>query len=261
MLALGAGLAACGDTTDSMGADGGLGGRSGTGGSSGLGGSGGGSGAGGSSAADGGGADLGTGKTYKYIAIVDNDKMPTCGTTGPGADIDSVDLRHAGSTSVAGVGLKDSAKLGTQAGATPCTKCGSSPDCPNSGMAAAARAEAIQDAMSYAAMPDTGYISLNGGVLWLQIGSANGNGPAQNIVSGDTLTVYEVDQYYVKSGRAPDSCSCVPEKYSVYAYVDMADEGSKVQLVPTKFKDDNTAMCGATPTGNLGCGTSDFSVP
>jgi hypothetical protein len=265
VLALGLGLSACGDTADGMG-DGGLGGSSGSGGTAGsLGGTSGagGGGAGGSGTADGGGSDLsGGGKTYKYIAIVDNNTMPMCDTTGPGADIDSVDLRHAGSTSAAGVGLKDSAKYATQTGATACATCGSAAAaCPYSGMTAAARAEGIQDGMSYTNMMDTGYIALNSGVVWLQIGSANGNGPAQDIVSGDTITVYEIDKYYVETGRAPGCTGCLPEKYSVFAYVDMASEATKVQLVPTKYKTENVATCTATPSGNLGCGTTDFLVP
>jgi hypothetical protein len=259
LLAAGVAIAACGDSTD-MGADGGLGGQSGQGG---LGGSGAGgtSGTGGTSLTDA-GTNPG-GKVYKYLAIVDNETMPACTTTGPGADIDAIDLRHAGSTLVAGVGLKGSAKLVTQTGATPCSTCGTSGGaCANSGDAAASRVEGIQDAMSYAGnTPDTGYLSLNGGVVWLQVGGPTGSGPAADIVSGDTLTVYEVDKYYVAQGLAPTTCMCLPEKYAVYAYVDMNDESTKVQLMPTKFKSDNTDVCGATASGNLGCGTSDFLVP
>jgi hypothetical protein len=257
VLALGVAISACGDTTDS-GADGGTGGASGLGGAGGAGGSGGTSagGAGGSVTVDGGGG----GKTYKYLAIVDNETKPACTTTGPGADIDAIDLRHAGSTLVAGVGLTGSAKFVTQAGATPCTTCGGK-DCGNSGDAAASRVEGIQDAMSYSDKPDIGYLSLNGGVVWLQVGGPTGSGPAVDIVSGDTLTVYEVDKYYVANGDAFAACMCLPEKYSVYAYVDMNDETSKVQLMPTKFQSENAATCGATVSGNLGCGTSDFLVP
>jgi hypothetical protein len=262
VLALGLGLSACGDTADGMG-DGGLGGTSGQGGTGGTSGTGG---AGGSGTADGGGSDLsGGGKTYKYIAIVDNNTMPVCTTTGPGADIDAVDLRHAGSTTVAGVGLKGSAKYAVQTGATPCPTCGAAAAaaaCPHSGMMAADRAEGIQDGMSYTTnMPDTGYIALNSGVVWLQIGSATGGGPAQDIVSGDTLTVYEIDKYYVVSGRATGCTGCLPEKYSVYAYVDMANEATKVQLTPSKFRDENMTECGAIAAGTLGCGTTDFLVP
>jgi hypothetical protein len=260
VLTLGVGLAACGDTADLLG-DGGLGGAGG--GSAGAGGAGTGGavtatgGAGGSSVPDGGGsADTGGGKKFKYIVIVDNDKTPVCTGTGPGADIDSVDLRHAGSTSVSGVGLKDSAMVDTQVGATACSMCGTAA-CPNSGTAAAARVEGIKDAMSFSTpnTPDTGYLSLNGGVVWLQIGSATGGGPAQDIVSGDTLTVNEVDKDYGFEG-----CTCLPEKYSVWAYVDKADENTKVQLSPSKFRDANMATCGAV-SGTLGCGTSDFVVP
>jgi hypothetical protein len=261
VLTLGVAFSACGDATDLLG-DAGLGGAGG--GSAGAGGAGtGGSGAGGTAAGgaggssipDGGGtADSGGGKAYKYIVIVDNDKMPVCTGTGPGADIDSVDLRHAGSMSVAGVGLKGSATVDTQAGATACAMCGGVA-CPNSGSALAERVEGIKDAQSFTNMPDTGYLSLNGGVVWLQIGSINGGAPAQDIVSGDTLTVNEVDKNYGFEG-----CTCQPEKYSVWAYVDKADETTKVQLSPSKFRMENMSVCGAV-SGTLGCGTSDFVVP
>jgi hypothetical protein len=188
--------------------------------------------------------------------------MPVCTTTGPGADIDAVDLRHGASTTVTGVGLKGSAMLTAQTGATACTTCGASAGaCPNSGMDAADRVTGIRDGMSYAGnTPDTGYLSLNGGTVWLQIGSANGMGSAQDIVSGDTLTVYEVDKYYIDLGLAPASCACAPEKYTVWAYVDPTDQVNKVQLIPTKYQAKNTE-CGTTPSGNLGCGTTDFMVP
>jgi hypothetical protein len=237
------------------GADGGLGGAggAGTGGTLGAGGAGGG-------APDGGGsADTGGGKTYKYIAIVDNDKAPACTGTGPGADIDAVDFHKGGSATVTGVGLKGSAMVTAQTGATSCAMCGAVV-CPNSGAAAAARVEGLRDGMSYMTMADTGYLSLNGAKVWLQIGSANGNGPAQDITSGDVLTVYEVDKYYLTDGSAEAGCSCQPEKYSVWAYVDPTDETSKVQLTVSKTKDENAALCGAAST-TIGCGTTDFLVP
>ena len=258
VLTIGIALAGCGDTADLL-ADAGLGGTGGAGGAGGgAAGAGGGAGTGGaagSSVPDGGGtADTGGGKTFTWIAIVD-DKAPTCGGTGPGADIDSVDLRHAGSMSVSGVGLKGSATLTTQTGATACTCSGGA--CPYSTSAVAERVEGVKDAMSYttAGMADTGYVSLNGGVIWLQIGSIIGGNPAQGIVSGDTLTVNEVDKDYGFEG-----CTCLPEKYSVWAYVDKADETTKVQLSPSKFREANMMTCGAV-SGTLGCGTSDFVIP
>jgi hypothetical protein len=259
LLTLGLVLAACGDTTDDM-TDGGLGGTSGAGGAGG-GGAGGAGGAGGTTADGGTQPDTAGGKIYKWIAIVDNDKMPECTTTGPGADIDAVDFHRGGGVSATGVGLTGSATLATQSGATACTKCGSAADCPNSGAGTAARAEGIRDGMSYTNKPDTGYVSLNGGILWLQIGSANGGGSAQEITSGDTLTVYEVDKYYLKDGSAEAGCVCLPEKYSVWAYVDKTDETTRVQLTPTTFKTDNSATCSSAQGGTLGCGTTDFKVP
>jgi hypothetical protein len=131
----------------------------------------------------------------------------------------------------------------------------------HSGMEAAARAEGIADAKSYANMTDTGYVSLNTGVLWLQIGGATGNAPVQELSSGDTLKVHEVDKVYIALGSAPADCRCQPEKYTVYAYVEKGEVATRVQLNATKYATENTSECGATPTGNLGCGTTDFVVP
>jgi hypothetical protein len=274
MLALGAGVVACGETEDALsdagtggsgsggsGGSGGTGGGGGSGGSGGSGGTGGSSGSGGS-AADAGG-DGGAAKMYSYIAIFDNDKTPVCAdSSGPGADIDSVELRR-GSSNI-GAGLVGSAMYSTQPGGTPCTMCGSMMTaCAYSGSAAAARAEGQPNGKVMATGADIGYIALNAGVLWLQIGQANGNGPAQMIRSGDIVTVYEIDKDFQAQGEmyAPASCLCTPEKYTVFAYMDPSDATSRVQLVPTGYRSANTTACGATPSGNLGCGTTTFSVP
>ncbi len=259
MLALGVGLAACGEGAD--GADGGDASP------------GGGKPDGGSSTADTGGGsttDTGGGSTgakYTWIAIADEDKTPVCtATSGPGADIDAVDLRRGTSTSSIGVGLTGSASLAAATGATPCTGCGSSMGaCRHSGAEAASRVEGIQDAMSYAEADkvDTGYVSINSNVLWLQIGSATGQAPAQDLLPGDRIQVYEVDKYYVALGKAPNTCACAPEKYTVWAYVTKGDTATRVQLKPTRFWSENATECGATPpaAGGPGCGTTEFTIP
>jgi hypothetical protein len=118
----------------------------------------------------------------------------------------------------------------------------------------------VRDARSFANMPDTGYASLNGAAIWLQIGGPTGSGAAQDIKSGDTLTVYEVDKTYIKDSSAFAGCGCEPEPYAVYAYVTVGDATTRVQLTPTAYRADNTA-CPATPTDKNGCGTTDFLVP
>jgi hypothetical protein len=255
MLALGAMVAACGD--DDSTADGGTGGSGGSAGSGGTGG--GGTGGGGTG---GGAGDAGTSTGYSWIAIVDNDKMPACTGSGPGADIDSIDLMRAGGTTVAGVGKNGSAMLTSQPGGTPCTMCGSAA-CKYSDSAAAVRAEGIPNAMVLMVGDDSGYVSLNSQILWLQVGSANGGGTAQEIKSGDTIKVHEVDRTNVTDGTAFAGCMCAPEKYTVFAYKAINDMTGRVQLTPSgSYAADNASMCGgATPSGSLGCGTTSFTVP
>jgi hypothetical protein len=231
----------------------------------------GGGGSGGSGGTGGGGGrvpdarlpDAPAGTAYQWIAIFDDEKAPACTGSGPGADIDSVDLIRGGQT--IGVGLRDSAVFSaTRTGETvaPCDMCGAGA-CMHSGMAAASRAEGIPNAMYYMSMPDTGYISLNAGVLWLKIGQANGNNPAEEIKSGDTVVVREVDQVYLAENTSFAGCACVPEKYAVYAYVQRDVAATRVKLRATKYRMENVSACGGslTPTSDVGCGTTDFSVP
>ena len=131
--------------------------------------------------------------------------------------------------------------------------------CPHSGMAAASRVEGDRDAMSFANMPDIGYISLNAGVVWVQIGSATGAAPAQGLQMGDTVTVHEVDQLYTAGMSANGACTCAPEKYKVYAYVAKGEVSTRKQLTATSYRPANSA-CGALDS-QVGCGTTDFTMP
>ena len=172
-----------------------------------------------------------------------------------------MDLRR-GSTNV-GVGLRDSAIFSyNRPGETvsECTTC-NAVACMHSGTTAANRAEGAPNAMFYTDMADTGYISLNGGVLWIRIGQGNGNNPAEEIRPGDTVIVREVDQVYLAENTSFQGCACAPEKYTVYAYMQRDVASTRVQLTPTGYRTQNQAACGATPTNNLGCGTTDFTVP
>jgi len=256
LVAMGAAVTAC-DTGEDMSTDGAAGvGGGGTGGSGGTGGK----------APDAGGTPDGSsgGTAYKWIAIFDDEKVPACTGSGPGADIDSVDLFRGSGTAI-GVGLKGSAIYSDmQPGAsnTPCTSCNGAA-CKYSGTAIAIRSEGIPDGHVYQSMDDTGYISLNSGVLWVQIGQANGNTPAQDIKSGDTIVVHEVDKTYIDEGTAFAGCLCTPEKYTVFAYQQMGQAAGRVQLKPVKYRDKNADCGGVTPGAaeTKGCGTTDFTVP
>jgi hypothetical protein len=248
ILILCAAVAACG-SEDDMG-DGSVTGGTDGGGTGGTGGTGGGSG----DAAGGSG-----GTAYKFLAIVDNTAVYTealcMAGTGPGPDIDAVELKRAGAT--LGVGMTGTASFvdgfpGTTS--VGCSNCGMMMNaaCTHSGTGLAPKIEGARNAN-----PDDGYISLNAGFVWIQIGTATGAGPAQDIKAGDTVTVHEVDQLYEMQGVA---CVCAPEKYSVYAYVEKGQATTRVKLNATTYRTANNAMCGALDSA-LGCGTSDFVVP
>jgi hypothetical protein len=260
VLVMGAAVAAC-DTGEDMGTDGGAGGTGG-GGTGGTGGSGG---TGGKTPDGGTSTDGASGGTaYKWIAIFDDDLMPVCTGSGPGADIDSVDLLRG--ADVIGVGLKTSPMFVASAPGgptnTPCNTCGGA-TCKYSGMTAADRAGGIQDGKVNEVGDDIGYISLNAGLLWIQVGQANGNGPAQDIKSGDKIIVHEVDKTYIDDGSAFAGCGCAPEKYTVFAYQQMGQVAGRVQLKPVKYREKNTACGAVTPAASetKGCGTTDFTVP
>lgn len=252
VITLGAALAACGD--DGLGLGDGGGGSGGTGGGD--------SGAG---ARDGGTGDGNGARRYRWILITDNETSPMCTSTGPGADIDSVTLIRGGLAM--GVGLKGSAMTGEALPGTstsPCTNCGAAMMmCPYSGSGAAARVEGPRDGRSVAVGMDMGYVALNAGVVWLQIGTSTGEAPAQDILPGDTVKVWEIDKGYIADGFAPSTCGCNAEKYSAWAYVDKTDMTTRVQLTPSAFLQANSAECGASPASGstLGCGTTDFRVP
>jgi hypothetical protein len=205
--------------------------------------------------------DTASATVYNWIAIFDDEKVGVCTGSGPGPDIDSVDLRRGGQN--IGAGLRSSAIFSAdRPGETvsACSMCNGM-TCAHSGTQAQARAEGVPDAMFYTNMSDTGYISLNTGVLWIQIGQANGNNPAQEIRSGDTVIVREVDQVYkAEGGTAWTGCACAPEKYTVYAYVTRDVATTRVQLTPTSYRTENQTACGAV-MNKLGCGTTDFTVP
>ena len=110
-------------------------------------------------------------------------------------------------------------------------------------------------------MSDTGYISLNAGVFWVQVGQANGNSPAQEIRSGDTVIVREVDQVYMAEGATSWSPAPASPRNTRSTPTFTRDvNATRVQLMPTTYRTENQSACGAV-ANDLGCGTTDFTVP
>lgn len=254
---MGSVMVGCGDDA---GMDGGVGGTGGTGGGS------------SETKQEGGGGDTGTSEggeagsaSYKYLVIYDKEKIDCTLTTGPGSDIDAVELMSGGSK--VGVGMKGSGLFGPGTGA--CTKCGSSGGaCGHTGKSEEATVEGVRDAVIYKSKTDTGYISLNSGSIQLQIGDVSGAGPAKEFKKGDTVIVHEVDQLY-KGVMATDPdmvCKCEPEKYELFAFKAMADgkiDPAGVRAKPGAIDSKNKMACDAMPMGPMddpGCGTTTFTL-
>ena len=189
--------------------------------------------------------------TYAYIVIYDSEK-PDCSTTGPGADIDGVELIAGGST--IGVGLKGSANY---AASNPnnvgtCTMCGKNADkeCAHGGdkCDCADSAMGAPDAKLYCGNTvDTGYISLNGGSIEFAIGDANGGGKSVTIQSGDHIKVHEVDEDYKYTDDGSKCNAPLGEKYEVW-------------LRTAKGLDTGSVKLTAVPAAD-GSGTTEFVVP
>jgi hypothetical protein len=207
---------------------------------------------------------------YTWIAIQDVERSETaaftCGATnGPGADIDAVALVRGGLA--VGYGMKTSANYAPGLAAESCanTEC-SGANCKYASISTkfspavlAARTEGLPDAIVNKSTDDEGYMSLNAGLLQIQIGDTVGGGTVgQQIQSGDQIMVYEVDQNY-KSDT--NGCVCTPEHYEVWIQGDTTV--TPVQLMPAQYNAANAATCGAAPTAldTLGCGTTTFLVP
>jgi hypothetical protein len=205
---------------------------------------------------------------YTWVAIQDhNDPATACATNGPGTDVDAVELSRGGV--VIGYGLKGTATF--TANATPyCApkSCGAGRDAVckyavGSSVYTQAQlqafAEGPKDGKVFADVTDTGYISLNGGTLQMQIGDQTGAGTAQVLQTGDVIKVYEVDQTYVSSGDAFAGCLCAPESFVVS--LQSADGQSVVALKPTKIETANDTCTALSAASTDGCGTTAFVVP
>ena len=202
---------------------------------------------------------------YTNVVIMDTEaKQPkadraACGN-GPGSDIDAIELIRAGVP--VGYGLVGSAQFVASTDGPYCAETDCSGNvCKYAKATLAPATEGKKNAKVNQSTDDVGYVSLNGGILYLQVGNAiTGGGVAQVLKSGDQLKVYEVDQTYKVSGDAYPGCTCAAEHYEVW--LQDAAGLNPVQLIPTKYEADNTA-CPAviTATDTEGCGTTTFTIP
>jgi hypothetical protein len=200
---------------------------------------------------------------YVWVVVQDTEQK-ACSTNGPGADIDAVALWSA--TGAIGWGKLSTANYT----ANPLGNACENAECSGGACKYAAiggvfpvptlvaYTEGPKDAMVSATANDSGYFSLNGGTLQLQIGDLTGAGPAVELKKGDMIKVFEVDQTYITSGNAPASCSCLPEHYTVSL---QTAKGATLALVPMTVEADNVTCTAPTAASPDGCGTTAFMVP
>jgi hypothetical protein len=220
-------------------------------------------------AIDGGVTDASTPETgaaagYTYVFIRDEEfAQPTffCSASdAPGADIDAVALIR--NDTVVGYTMKGSAAFTPENVACAPADCAggnckyASSSTTFSQTDLVSRTEGPPDAVVNQSTDDSGYMALNGGSLQFQIGDVLGNVPAQTILSGDHLKVFEVDQSYKTNSNG---CVCTPAHYQLW----VQNGAGSLQLKPSQFDPVNSSACGATsaPGDTLGCGTTVFAVP
>ncbi len=192
---------------------------------------------------------------YHYVAIIDVEQQQkgedfSCSAEqGPGSDIDAVALIRKGET--VGYGLLGSA-IYSKAEGNQCKD----EDCPDGECKYTDQGttEGPADAEIAENGNDEGYLSLNGGVLQIRIGQKDGQEPGQDILPGDQIKVFEVDETKKTDGR-----TCAPERYQVL----LQKAGSAdIELRPAQFDKANASVCGESPASDaqFGCGTSVFEV-
>ena len=169
-----------------------------------------------------------TGTKYQWV-IIDGSKNPDCTTNSPGPDIDAIALyRNIGGTWK----LMGMAKNGTTIVKAPASpKCLDQND-HNVETAVCGKVDGIVSATA----KDTGYFGLGDRSVYVQIGACSsptqdlkvcdGAGAVQDILEGDQLGVWEVDQSYKTAckndgndapqcGYAYAGCTCTTEQYGV----------------------------------------------
>jgi hypothetical protein len=197
---------------------------------------------------------------YIWVVVQDTEQK-ACSTNGPGADIDAVALW--GATGAIGWG-----KLATATyTANPMGNACENTECNGGACKYAAvggvfpvttlemNTEGPKDAVVNASTNDSGYFSLNGGTLQLQIGDLTGGGAAVALKKGDMLKVFEVDQAYK---TATNGCVCQPEHFTVSL---QTAKGLFLKLTPTMLDAGNTTCSALTATSVDGCGSTVFMVP
>ncbi len=163
---------------------------------------------------------------FESIVIWDHSgEKLDCTKNSIGTDLDAVALYRGKPAQLMGVGKIGSAKFSQ----------GSTPLCPvNDGIKKKQTDLPVGplNGHVYKSKDDTGYISLNGGSIELQIGACSntsakgvedcdGNGAVVIIEAGDELDVYEVDTTYKAGGSGPqkgfaeDICVCYADEYQV----------------------------------------------
>ncbi len=176
-----------------------------------------------------GGGDTTAGGTKYSWVIIDGSKNPDCSTNSPGPDIDAIALYRKVGTDWKLMGM---AKAGTQIVKSPATpKCIDQND-HNTDISICGPVNGTVSATA----KDTGYFGLGDRSVYVQIGACSdgtqdlkkcdGAGAVQEIMLGDQLAVWEVDQSYKTAckndgndapqcGYAYAGCTCTTEQYGV----------------------------------------------
>lgn len=184
---------------------------------------------------------------YKSIVIFDKSEDPVC-TKSPGMDFDAIGAWR-GNTFL-GVGRVGSANIAT-----------SGSKCPDNDKNIPSSAEGPVNGKVFADKPDTGYVSLNGGSLELEIGACtngastafdcDGKGALVALKSGDELDIYEVDTTYKpgsgsdRDGFAYSGCACYADEFTVNLRTAKGVDFGSVFLPSTGFYKGTTGGAGA----------------
>ncbi|MBI5611004.1 MAG: hypothetical protein HY902_19185 [Deltaproteobacteria bacterium] len=174
------------------------------------------------------GTDTTSGGTKYQWVIIDGSKNPDCSTNSPGPDIDAVALYRKVGTDWKLMGMAKGGAI---------VKSPANPKCidQNDHNTESSIAGPVNGTVS-ATAKDTGYFGLGDRSVYFQIGACtngtqdlkqcDGAGAVQDILLGDQLAVWEVDQSYKTAckndgndapqcGFAYAQCTCTTEQYGV----------------------------------------------